>query len=371
MDRRGQVHPSALPHRGMIITIRKSLDAYFSSWLSMRESTRVAKSLRFVLGLACLVVLFSLVQLIGPARIIGPLQAADDVLTADKMSYLKLARQGWSYRLRTTMLGRDLSIPIYIDGKRLAGAYLCIVGEQPHPITVQTINAFRRLIERVFGRPLLTRYAGSSAEGCGTGRVIMLRLYSGAPPNRLLSADLAWMNEVYALGLRAKRAHVATSPAMAQTFFGRRGQGTHIMVQQPRRRRIGTLEERFFRSILIEELYQSFTFGMDVLLFDRNLPFVSKLQEKPTNLHRLPWNSKAFMQALLKASPAGLCAFDVFMLHAVARSPGEQTNEPGFIDFIEAEYDTLISVAGETLKVPFLTRLLDPACAGRSLGRER
>ncbi len=359
MDRRGQVHPSALPHRGMITTIRKSLGAYCPSWLTTWESKGLVKSPRLVLSLAFFVVLVSLIQLIGP------LQAADDVLTADKTAYLNLARQGWSYRLRTTMLGRDLSIPIHIDGKRLAGAYLCIVGDQPHPITVQTIDAFRRLIERVFGRPLLTRYAGSSAAGCGTGRVVMLRLYSGAPPNQSLSADLDWMNEVYALGLQAQRAYVATSPAMAQTFFGRRGQGTHIMVQQPRRRRIGTLEERFYRSILIEELYQSFTFGMDVLLFDRTSPFVSKLQEKPINLHRLPWNSKAFMQALLKASPAGLCAFDVFMLHAIARSPAEQTNEPAFIDFIEAEYDTLIAIAGETLKIPFLTRLLDPACAGR------
>ncbi|MEM9441130.1 MAG: hypothetical protein AAGA73_11835 [Pseudomonadota bacterium] len=358
MDRRGKVRPSALPHRGIITKIRKSLDANRPPWLSKRESHGRRQSRRLVLGLVIFVALFSL------AGVVGPLQAAGDVLASDKTSYLKLARQGWSYRLRTTMLGRDLSIPIYIDGKRLAGAYLCIVGDQPHPVTEQTIDAFRRLIERVFGRPLLTRYAGSSAEGCGTGRVVMLRLYSGAPPNQSLSADLDWMNEVYALGLQAKRGYVATSPAMAQTFFGRRGQGTHIMVQQPRRRRIGPLEERFFRSILIEELYQSFTFGMDVLLFDRTLPFLSKLQEKPTNLHRLPWSSKDFMQALLRASPAGLCPFDVFMLHAVARSPGEQTNEPDFIDFIEAEYDTLISITGETLKIPFLIRLLDPACAG-------
>ncbi|MEM8952147.1 MAG: hypothetical protein AAGA21_21855 [Pseudomonadota bacterium] len=283
----------------------------------------------------------------------------------DKSSYLQLARQGWSYELRTTMLGRDLSIPVDINGKRLSGAYLCVIGDKPHPITAQTIDAFRRLIGQVFGRPLLMRYAGSSAKDCGTGRVVMLRLYSGAPPNRALSADLDWMNEVYALGLQSKRGYAATSPAMAQTFFGRRGQGTHIMVQQPRWRRVGTLEERFFRSILIEELYQSFTFGMDVLLFDRTLPFLSKLQEKPTNLYRLPWDSKAFMQALLNSSPAGLCAFDVFMLHAIARSPAEQTTEPAFIDFIEAEYDSLISIAGETQKLPFLKGLMDPACAGR------
>lgn len=308
--------------------------------------------------------LFFLSQTVSPALLVGPLQAAGDLQSADKASYLQLARQGWSYQLRTTMLGRDLSIPVDINGKRLSGAYICIVGDKPHPISEQTIDAFRRLIEHVFDRPLLMRYAGSSAEGCGTGRVVMLRLYSGAPPNRALSADLDWMNEVYALGLQSKRAYAATSPAMAQTFFGRRGQGTHIMVQQPQWRHVGALEERFFRSILIEELYQSFSFGMDVLLFDRTLPFLSKLQEKPMNLHRLPWNSKAFMQALLNASPAGLCAFDVFMLHAVARSSADQTNEPAFIDFIEAEYDTLIAVAGETLRVPSLTSLLDPTCVG-------
>ena len=282
---------------------------------------------------------------------------------SDKDSYLKLARLGWSYELRTTMLGRDLSIPVRINGRQHVGAYLCIIGDRPHPKTVEIIDAFRSLIQTVFGRPLLMRYAGPSASGCGTGRVVMLRLYSGLPPNRALSADLEWMNEVYALGLQKGRDYAATSPAIAQTFFGRRGLGTHIMVQQPNRARLEPIEARFFRSILIEELYQSFSFGMDILHFDRALPFQSKLEEAPLNLRRLAWNSEAFMKALLRANPDGLCAFDVFMLHAVAEFPAEATNDPAFIDFIEMSYDELQGMAGKTLSDPLLADILDPSCA--------
>ncbi len=296
-----------------------------------------------------LVILFSLMS---------PIAAA----APDKAIYLELARQGWSYELRTTMLGRDLSIPVRINGGQLAGASLCIVGDKPHAETRETLNAFSSLIATVFGRPLLMRYAGPAAEGCGTGRIVMLRLYSGRPPNQALSADLEWMNEVYALGLQRGRSYAVMSPAMAQTFFGRRGSGTHIMVQQPSRAGIEPLEMRFFRSILIEELYQSFSFGMDILHIDRALPFQSKLEEAPLNLQRLSWDSEAFMKALLRTNPEGLCAFDVFMLHAVAAFPLGETNDPAFIDLIEMRYDELMAVAGETLSDPRLAIILDPSC---------
>lgn len=282
--------------------------------------------------------------------------------TADRTVYLDLARRGWSYELRTTMVGRDLSIPVHIHGRDLAGASLCIVGERPHQASLDILNAFRALARHVFGKPLTMRYAGRDASGCGSGRVVVLRLYSGHPPNRALSADLRWMNHVYQLGLPKARFYAATSPAMAQTFFGRRGQGTHIMVKQPGLDRPGRLERAFYKSILIEELFQSFTFGMDILLFDRASAFQSKLQETPLNLQRLSWESQAFMRALLRSNPAGLCAFDVFMMHAVAEAPVDQTIDPGFIDYIDREYDALFDRAAATMTDARFAPILATTC---------
>lgn len=281
---------------------------------------------------------------------------------ADRAAYVDLARRGWNYELRTTMLGRDLSIPVNIHGRDLAGATLCVVGEEPHPNSLAVINAFRDLELHVFGKPLTMRYAGQDASGCGSGRTVILRLYSGHPPNRALSSDLNWMNQTYLLGLPERSFYAASSPAMAQTFFGRRGQGTHIMVKQPGRTRPGQLEAAFYKSILVEELFQSFTFGMDILLFDRAAAFQSKLQETPLNLHRFSWESSDFMRALLNSNPKGLCTFDVFMMHAVAETPVDQTTHPGFIDYIDREYDMLLARAAETMADGRFATIMAPGC---------
>ena len=281
---------------------------------------------------------------------------------AGKAGYLELARKGWSYDLRTTMLGRDMSIPVVIHGKTLAGAALCIVGEEPHPETRETLRAFLDLLQHVFEKPVMMRFAGPDARHCGSGRTVVLRLYSGFPPNRGLSADINWMNGVYALGLPKRRGYAATSPAMAQTFFGRRGQGTHIMVKQPAYQRLSPVEQAFFRSILIEELYQAFTFGMDILLFDRGAEFTSKLQENPVNLSRLSWESRDFMRAMLRSNPSGLCRFDLFMLHAVAAAPVAETVEPAFISYIDAAFESLIDASGDTWSDARFRVLLDPDC---------
>lgn len=283
-------------------------------------------------------------------------------LYAEQSQYTDIARQGWTYELRTTMVGRDLGIPVHINGRTLAGASLCIVGDRPHQQTLETLATFAKLIKHTYGRALPMRYAGDTAEKCGVSRTIVLRLYSGFPSNAGLSADLGWMNSVYQLGLPRKRFYAATSPAMGQTFFGRRGQGTHIMVKQPAHQSTSPLEMGFYRSILIEELFQSFTFGMDILLFDRSAKFTSKLQETPINLRRLSWDSEAFMQALLNSNPRGLCPFDVFMLHAVARAPVEQTIEPRFITFIEEEYETLLAMADATMSDPAYDTLIAKDC---------
>lgn len=286
---------------------------------------------------------------------------------ADRTAYIELAKRGWSYELRSTMVGRDLSIPVRINGRALAGASLCIVGETPTPASLQVINSFRALVRRVYGKPVTMRYAGLDGSACGAGRNVILRLYSGFPPNAALSADLRWMDDLYELGLPGRRRFAATSPAIAQTFFGRRGQGTHIMVKQPVAAPRDAMEAAFYRSILIEELFQSFTFGMDILIFNRKEPFLSKLQETPMNLNRLSWESDTFMRALLRSNPSGLCAFDVFMMHAVAEAPVDQTIDPRFIDFIEAQYDDLLMRAQATMSDPALAPILTPECQGVDL----
>lgn len=287
----------------------------------------------------------------------------------EREAYLDMAKRGWSYELRTTMIGRDLSIPVRINGRDMAGAALCVVGEKPHAETRAVLDAFRGLIRDVYGKPLPMRFAGRTALGCGAGRVVLLRLYSGRPPNRALSDDIAWMNRTFGLGLPVGRDYAAMSPAMAQTFFGHRGQVTHIMVKQPGLSRPGDLERKFYRSILVEELFQSFTFGMDVLKFDRGATFISKLQEFPVNMGRMPWSSRAFMRAILGSNPGGLCRFDVFMLHAVARAPGDETNKAAFIGFIEANFDSLHALSKASFNEDRFAAILDPACAAERFTR--
>ena len=288
-----------------------------------------------------------------------PVQAADQ--SGLRASYLALARTGWTYDLRTSMMRRDMSIPVHINGRDFAGAALCIVGERPTRQTQATLTAFSDLARHVFGRPLPMRYAGTEATHCGPRRTVILRLYSGYPPNHALTRDLDWLNATYELGLPKRRSYAATSPGQAQTFFGRNGAATHILVQQGPNAG-DALQDTYFRSILVEELFQSFTFGMDILMLRRKPEFASKLQEVPLNIHRLPWGSPAFMAALVSSNPSGLCAFDVFMMHAVAQSPVDQTTDPAFLDFIEARFDDLDGRARETLADPRFAGVLDPEC---------
>lgn len=296
-----------------------------------------------------LIVALALVLAAGPAA-------------ADKASYLELARRGWGYELR-----RQLPVPVHISGRYLRGSALCLIGERPQPETLEVLDAFRALLHEVFGKPVPMRYAGPSAQGCGTGRVVVLRLYSGFPPNRALTEDMDWMNDVLDLGFRPGQRHAATTPALAQTFFGQRGQGTHIMVGQADGPIDGAVEAAFFRSILVEELFQSFTFGMDIIHLDRSAPFQSKLEEFPINLLRLPWSSDPFMRALLGTNPVGLCEFDLLMLHAVAEAPVAQTTDPEFLDYIDSHYEALLSAARATMARADFAPLLDPDCTPRPL----
>ncbi|WP_421904226.1 hypothetical protein [Mameliella sp.] len=297
-----------------------------------------------------------MVRLILAALLAMTCAAAAD----DRAAYLALAEKGWLYELRDRRMRRD--IPVHINGRDLAGAALCIVGDPPSEDTRAVIAAFGNLAAQVHGKGLPSRYAGPSARACGTGRTVVLRLYSGDPPDAALTRDIARLNEVYGLGLPGGRHYPVLSPGMAQTFFGRRGTGTHIMVQQEGYRPADALARAFYRSILIEELFQAFTFGMDVLQFDRQGGFLSKLQEVPTDLSRLRWGSPEFMRALLQSNPRGLCAFDLFMMHAVARAPVEQTNEAGFLDYIDRAFDDLAQRARASMADPANAPLLAPEC---------
>lgn len=300
-----------------------------------------------------------LLVLIFLTMVSAPIRAAEQ--SVDRASYLALARTGWTYDLRTSMMRRDMSIPVHINGRDFAGAALCIVGERPTEQTLKTLQAFSDLARHVFGRPLPMRYAGTEVTHCGPRRTVILRLYSGYPPNHALTRDLDWLDVTYALGLPKRRNYAATSPGQAQTFFGRNGAATHILVQQGPNAG-DALHRTYFRSILIEELFQSFTFGMDILMLRRKPDFASKLQEVPLNIHRLPWGSPAFMAALVSSNPSGLCAFDVFMMHAVAQSPVEETTDPAFLDFIDTHFDALEGQARATLSDARFSAVLDPDC---------
>lgn len=300
-----------------------------------------------------------LLPLLLCAFVCGPVGPAK---ATEKADYLELAKKGWNYRLRVA-IRKDNSIPVHIHGRDFAGATVCLVGEAPHPNTKAVLEAFLDLLDHTLQQPLQSRVVGAHAKGCGTGKVIILRLYSGYPPNRSFSADLQWINQIYEIGLPKDREYSVTSPAQAQTFFGRKGKGTHIMVKQPALTQLGPLERAFYTSILLEELYQSFTFGMDVLQFDPAAAFLSKLQETHLNLHRLSWDSREFMRALLSSNPTRLCAFDVFMLHAVAQAPVDQTNDPAFIDFIDQHFETLRRLRDVTVQDARFAGILDPDCA--------
>ena len=283
----------------------------------------------------------------------------------DRSQFLDLARKGWVYELRSALWRPDPDRPpVRINGRDMAGAALCIIGEPPHPQTMKVIEAFRDLVADVFHKPTPMRFGGAELSSCGTGRIWYMRLYSGLIPHRAFNDDLRRMDAIFDIGLPRNREQSILSPAQASTFFGRNGQATHLLVKQPRMTELSPLEQRFFASILIEELYQAFTFGMDILHFDRQVAFVSKLEEFPVNLRHLPWDSPRFMEGLLRSNPAGLCRFDVFMLHALAGAPVERTNTEAFLSFIDGRFSELLGQADDTLAQAAYAPILDRRCGG-------
>lgn len=297
------------------------------------------------------------------AALMLPLPAGAGAEPLSPAAVLDLARRGWVYELRTAMMRRlpDAAVPV-IDAGSMRGAHLCLVGESPHPLTAGILTAFGRLIAQTSGTAPRIDTA-PDPRGC-PGEPVVLRLFSGVPPHAAYRADILAMNDSFAIGMSPRRQIYLTSPAQAQTFFGARGQATHLVVMQPAPQEVpDDLARRFFASLLIEELYQAFTFGSDVLRFDRSEPPVSKLQEVPLNLRGLPWLSRPFMEGMLATSPAGLCGFDLFMLHGLGRADLPRTNDPALLDHLAAQYNPLVAATEASLADPALAVLIDPVCA--------
>lgn len=292
-----------------------------------------------------------LMALIGAA-------AQAEVTRAD---LIDLARAGWSYELRTTMRrpGSAGDLP-ELHARNMVGAQVCLLGEAPTPRTHATLIAFRTLLMRVFGTaPKLIR-AGRAVD-CPAA-TIFLRLYSTRDPTAALNADITTLNTRFDIGL-TRAVQMPTSPGQAQTFFGRRGMVTHVLVMQDGPAGAPQAHAGFYRSLLIEELFQSLTFGMDVLHLDRDKPLLSKLEEVPVRAAYLPWRSDAFVAEMARGGTRGLCGFDALMLVALAQSALPRSNGPEFIDETFAHFQNYRAQAADLVRASEFKLLFDPVCA--------
>lgn len=278
--------------------------------------------------------------------------------------FLTMARKGWVFEFRSSLFRRDPGLPpVRFDGRSISTGPVCVFGEAPRVSSRAVFAAYDALLAGTFGRTEAIRYAGPEITDCPARQRVYVRLYSGHAPSGAFNADLRRLNRDFGIGLPTDRPQRVTSPAQAAGYFGRRGDVAHVLVRQPDAAPPTALQEDFYTSILVEEMFQVFTYGVDILKFDPETPFISKLQELPTYLKHLPWESEGYMKGLLASNPKGLCAFDVFMLHALASSGLESSNSPVFLDFIAARFDELAKAAAETLADARLRVILDPACA--------
>lgn len=273
---------------------------------------------------------------------------------------IELARAGWSYELRTTMRrpGSAGDLPD-LHARRMVGAHLCLLGEAPSPRTQATLTAFRTLLTRIFGNAPQISRAGQATD-CPAA-TMFLRLYSTRDPTQALNADIRTLNARFDIGL-SRSTQLPTSPGQAQTFFGRRGMVTHLLVMQDGPDGVPAAHTAFYRSLLIEELYQSLTFGMDVLHLDTATPLLSKLEEVPVRAAFLPWRSEEFIAEMARGGTRGLCGFDVLMLVALAESDLTRSNGPAFIAEVSARFARYRARALTVMDDPTLTALFDPAC---------
>lgn len=313
---------------------------------------------------------FPLIALLACAHLAGVLAALWPQATraaaelADKAAYLSLARQGWVFEMRSTLLRRDPALPsVRFDAKAAARGAICVYGAPPRPATRALLGAFDQLLRDLFDRTAPMTFAGAGIEDCPEKARIYLRLYRGDPLIGVFNDDLRRLDRIFGIGLPDDRLQQILSPAQASGFFGRGGDVAHILAPEGGPGPATELEAAFRRSTLLEELFQVVSFGVDIPVFDRDRVLISKLQEHPVYLKHLRWRSPAYMEGLLGSNPGALCAFDVFMLHALAASPFDSSNSEGFITFIDGAFDDLAARAAATMAAPRLAVLFDPACA--------
>ncbi len=277
--------------------------------------------------------------------------------------FLNLARQGWVFEMRSNVRRRDHTMPaVRTNSRAMVAGSICLYGEPVHPHLMDVFTTFRNLINAVYGQVGTLQFGQKEAPSCAGTPRIFVRFYSGRPPHRAFNADLRHVDEVYDIDLPQDRDQPILGPAQAATFFGREGTASHLLINQPGDAPLTQLQRQYYRTLLIEELFHAFTFGMDILKFDRKTAFRSKLQEHPVNLRYLAWDSPKFMRGLLASNPKGLCAFDIFMMHALANTALDSVNTQEFLRFISAHFDRLEGLTRATLADARFNLLMDNRC---------
>lgn len=289
--------------------------------------------------------------------------SADDAQQPTRDDYLRLAQTGWVFELNSSHKRRSPAFPpVRFNSGEFAKGEICLFGAPPHALSRQIIRVFSDLLRDIYDRRLAVTFAGRNISNCPSRQRVYVRLYDDRLPRALYRADLVQLDHDFDIRLPSSGSEPASSPAQASVFFGAGGSVAHLLVNQPHNGELTELERNYFASILIEELFQVVSFGTDVVKFDAETPFLSKLQERPVNLRYLPWQSERFMAGLLGSNPSGLCAFDVFMLHSLAAANLETVNSDELILFIDANFDDLLSKTVRTLINPAYQPLLDQRC---------
>lgn len=289
--------------------------------------------------------------------------AAAEADRPTRQDYLSLAEKGWVFEFRSSLMRRDGDLPsIQFNAKKIAASPVCIFGAVPRPETQNVLTQFHRLLGQTFAPRAPFSYAGRMISDCAPHQRIYLRIYEGYPPTDIFNMDLRWLDAQFGIGLPKGRSEKVRSPAQGIGYFGRKGDVTHLLINQSDRADPTQLQREFYRSILVEELFQTVTYGLDILKFNAEAPFLSKLQEFPTNLTHIGWGTERYMRGLLSSNPKGLCGFDVFMLHALAQMTLESSNSQAFLDFIDMRFDDLLARTQMTLSSPSFTLLLDRSC---------
>ncbi|PUB19424.1 hypothetical protein [Yoonia sediminilitoris] len=280
-----------------------------------------------------------------------------------RADYLTLARSGWVFDLHSARSRRDVDLPpVRFDSLEVAKGEICLFGDPPHALARQVVVRFTTLLREVFDRRIAVTFAGREIANCPEQQRVYIRLYSGRPPSSLFNADIRKLNQTYDIRLPNGWREPIRSPAQTVGYFGRNGAVAHLLINQPPLRDLTPLEQDYYKSILVEEMFQAVSFGADILKFDRQTPFYSKLQEVPVNLRYVPWQSEQFMSGLLGSNPSGLCGFDIFMLHALAAAHLETVNSIALLEYIDQNFDDLRDLSRQTMTRPDLHMLFDDTC---------